>query len=148
MFNFFREIVPVRFEMEVGAICSFVGTFLSYLIGRYDMMFQTLITVMVLDFVTGVMAAWCETEDVKKKPSSKRGLKGIIKKVFILSLVALAHLIDQISGGGDLARSMTIWFFFANEGLSIVENAARIGLPVPQTIKNKLAQLAEEKVVK
>lgn len=148
MFNFFREIVPVRFEMEVGAVCSFVGTFLSYLTGGFDIMFQTLIMVMFLDFVTGIMAAWCENEDSKKKPSSKRGLKGIIKKVFILSLVALAHLIDQISGGGDLARSMTIWFFFANEGLSILENASRIGLSVPKTIKNKLAQLAEEKVGK
>ena len=150
MFNFFREIVPnpSSTEMIIGSTVSLFGTVFSYLIGGYDMMFQTLIVVIILDYITGVMAAWCEKSDIKKKPSSRRGLKGIVKKVFILSLVVLAHLIDEVSGGGNLARTMTIWFFFANEGLSIIENAARIGLPVPQVIKNKLAQLAEEKVVK
>lgn len=150
MFNFFREIAPIPSTTEfiVGSTVSAFGTVFSYLIGGYDILYQTLVAVIILDYITGFMAAWCEESDVKKKPSSRRGLKGIVKKVFILSLVTLAHLIDQISGGGDLARSMTICFFFANEGLSILENAARIGLPVPKTIKNKLAQLAEEKVGK
>ena len=73
MFNFFREIVPVRFEMEVGAVCSFVGTFLSYLTGGFDIMFQTLIMVMFLDFVTGIMAAWCENEDSKRNQVVNEG---------------------------------------------------------------------------
>ena len=147
MWEFLREIAPVRSEIEVGAAVSAVGTFFCYFAGGYDALLEALLVVIVLDYLTGLTAA-CFERDKRKGPSSKRGLQGFCKKMFMLSLVALAHQIDAITGGGSMVRTITIWFFFGNEGLSIIENAARIGLPVPVALKNKLAQLAQEKYTK
>lgn len=111
---------------------------------RAKKMLSALFAVIAIDYFTGFAASFFETEK-SKGPSSARGMKGIVKKAFMIALVMLAHQVDVVAGGGNLARTMTICFFFGNEGLSILENTARMGLPVPSALKNKLAQLAEEK---
>jgi len=127
-------------EYVTGAVVSFVGTALTYAIGGLDQLLITLIMFMVLDYLTGIMAAYgCSNL------SSKIGFKGIIKKLLILVLVIMAHQIDLIAGQDVIVRTMVTWFFLGNEGLSILENAAKMGVPIPGALKEKLVQLTEEK---
>jgi toxin secretion/phage lysis holin len=95
---------------------------------------------MCLDYLTGVIVAY-----VFGLLSSKTGFRGIVKKVAILALVIVAHQIDLVAGQGLLVRTMVTWFFLGNEGLSILENSAKMGVPIPSVLKDKLAQLTEEK---
>ncbi len=95
---------------------------------------------MVIDYLTGMMAATLE-----KNLSSSIGKKGIFKKVMIIFLVAMAHMIDlHVVKQGGAVRTAVIFFYFSNEGLSILENATRLGLPIPARIRNVLRQLQEE----
>lgn len=95
----------------------------------------------VVDYITGLMAA-----AVEKKLSSEVGFKGIFKKVVIFSLVAVGHIVDtHIIGEGSVLRTAVIFFYLSNEGISILENAARTGLPIPGKLKAVLEQLREEK---
>jgi len=127
-------------EYVTGAVVSFVGTALTYAIGGLDQLLITLIMFMVLDYLTGIMAAYgCSNL------SSKIGFKGIIKKLLILVLVIMAHQIDLIAGQDVIVRTMVTWFFLGNEGLSILENAAKMGVPIPGALKEILVQLTEEK---
>ena len=103
---------------------------------------EALLVLMGMDYVTGLLAA-------KVNPklggwSSKVGFRGICKKVLILSIVALAHFISDLTGG-EAARVLVIWFFIGNEGLSIIENAANSGVPVPKKLRDTLEQLKNEK---
>ena len=99
-----------------------------------------LIAFVVIDYITGVIAA-----AVQKRLNSTVGFKGIAKKLGIFILVALGHIIDaQILGDGDALRTAVIFFYLSNEGLSIIENAVAIGLPVPEALKNALAHLDKE----
>ena len=96
-----------------------------------------LIVFMVLDYITGLM---CEVID--KKLSSAVGFTGICKKVLILMLVGVANIMDvHVIGTGSALRGAVVCFYLANEGLSLLENAAHIGLPVPERLKDVLAQL-------
>ncbi len=96
-----------------------------------------LIVFMVLDYITGLM---CEVID--KKLSSAVGFKGICKKVLILMLVGVANIMDvHVIGTGSALRGAVVCFYLANEGLSLLENAVHIGLPVPERLKDVLAQL-------
>ena len=105
--------------------------------GEVNGLFRALIAFMVLDYISGVFAAVSE-----KKISSKVGFRGIAKKVLILAFVALGHITDTyVLGGIPAAMSAVMLFYIANEGISIVENAAALGLPVPQKIKNVLEQI-------
>ena len=95
----------------------------------------------IVDYATGLMAA-----AVEKKLSSEVGFKGIFKKVIIFSLVAVGHIVDtHIIGEGSALRTAVIFFYLSNEGISILENAARTGLPIPGKLKAVLEQLREEK---
>ncbi|WP_378955369.1 holin family protein [Pelosinus sp. sgz500959] len=127
-------------EYLTGAAVSFVGTALTYAIGGFDQLLIALVIFMVLDYLTGIMAAY-ECSNL----SSKIGFKGIIKKIFIFVLVVMAHQIDLVAGQDMLVRTMVTWFFLGNEGLSILENAAKMGVPVPGALKEKLVQLTEQK---
>ena len=92
---------------------------------------------MVVDYITGVM---CAVSD--KKLSSAVGFKGICRKVLILMLVGIANLLDvQVIGTGAVLRTAVIFFYLSNEGVSLLENAAHLGLPVPEKMKDILAQL-------
>ena len=102
-------------------------------------MLIALIVLMALDYISGVM---CAIED--KKLSSAVGFKGIAKKVLILMLVGVANVLDvNVVGGGAVLRGAVICFYLSNEGLSLLENAAYLGLPIPEKLKNILAQLHE-----
>ena len=120
------------------AVC---GGIIGFLFGDLDGLFYALVAVTSLDFFTGVLRAWA----FKKNASSVVGFKGIVRKVYMFAIVALAHIVDvQVVGGGTVLRSAVICFFIANEGLSILENAGSMGVPVPKKLFNSLAQLKNQ----
>ena len=118
-----------------------LGGFLGWFFGGFDCFLYALIIFVVTDYFTGILAA-----GIRKELSSEVGFKGIAKKVCIFVLVGIANIIDtQILQNGAAIRTAVVFFYLANEGLSCLENAAVIGLPVPDKLKEMLAQLKEEK---
>lgn len=118
-----------------------LGGALGAVMGGFDGFLYALVVFVVVDYITGLMAA-----AVEKKLSSEVGFKGIFKKVVIFCLVAVGHIVDTyIIGNGSVLRTAVIFFYLSNEGISILENAARTGLPVPEKLKAVLEQLREEK---
>lgn len=114
-----------------------VGGWLGYFLGGMDGFIYALITFVVVDYITGLMCAILD-----KKLSSEIGFRGIFKKILIFSLVAIGHIIDKnVIGDGSVIRTAVIFFYLSNEGISILENAAHIGLPIPQKLKDVLGQL-------
>ena len=129
-----KEIWTV-IQMAFAAIGGWLGWFL----GGYDGFLYALIAFVVIDYILGVMCAILE-----KHLSSDVGARGIFKKVVIFSLVGVAHIIDQnIIGDGGVLRTAVIFFYLSNEGISIIENATRIGLPVPEKLRDVLEQLKD-----
>lgn len=117
------------------------GAVLSLIFGPLDGAVFGLISVCVIDYITGVCLG-----AVHHKLSSEVGFKGIIKKAVIFAVVCIGHLIDTvIIKDGTVFRSAIIFFYFGNESLSILENAVALGLPVPNKLKAILKQLKEEK---
>lgn len=122
---------------------SLFGGIIGFMFGKLDGLITALIVFVTIDYITGFICAWAE-----KKLSSEVGAKGIAKKVFIFFLVAVANVIDtQIFKEGATLRTAVIFYYLANEGLSIVENAARLGLPVPDKLKIALEQLTDDEEV-
>lgn len=118
-------------------VFSAVGGWLGYFLGGYDGLLYALVVFMVVDYITGVMCAV-----VGKRLSSAVGFKGICSKVLILMLVGIANLLDvQVIGTGAVLRTAVIFFYLSNEGVSLLENAAHLGLPIPEKLKGILAQL-------
>ena len=116
---------------------SALGGFIGWFLGGCDGLLYTLIAFVVLDYLTGVMVAI-----VAKKLSSSVGFKGIFKKILIFLLVGMGHLLDlYVIGSGSVIRTAAVFFYLSNEGVSLLENAAHLGLPVPQKIKDVLEQL-------
>ena len=135
------DCVPTGTEVEAGSMTAVVGGVIAYLCG-WDKAMEVLLVLMGMDYVTGLLAA--KVNPKLEGWSSKRGFKGICKKVLILSIVALAHFISDLTGG-EATRVLVIWFFIGNEGLSIIENAANAGVPVPKKLRDTLEQLKTEK---
>lgn len=122
-----------------NTVMAFIGTSFIYLIGGLDVAMSCLLVAIVLDYISGIIKAFeC------KNLSSKIGVKGILKKVGVLLVVMLAVLIDRVTGESGAIRTLVIYYFVANEGLSIVENLAEAGVPVPKTIKKALKALKKE----
>lgn len=118
-------------------VIAAIGGWLGYFLGGWDGFLYAFVAFVVIDYVTGLMCAVLE-----KKLSSEVGFRGIFKKVLIFSLVAIGHIIDQsVIGEGSVIRTAVIFFYLSNEGISIIENTAIIGLPVPQKLKDILEQL-------
>ncbi len=119
-----------------------LGGALGAVMGGFDGFLYALVVFVIVDYATGLMAA-----AVEKKLSSEVGFKGIFKKVIIFSLVAVGHIIDaHVIREGSVLRTAVIFFYLSNEGISILENAARTGLlPIPGELKAVLEQLWEEK---
>ena len=118
-------------------IYAAIGASVGYFIGGVDAMMKALLLFMALDYLTGVMCAVLD-----KSLSSAVGYRGIFKKMMILILAGTAHIVDaQIIGSGDAIRSAVICFMLCNEGLSILENAGHIGIPIPPPLKAALVQL-------
>ena len=114
-----------------------LGGWLGWFLGGLDGLVYALITFVVIDYLTGLMKGV-----VEKKLSSEVGARGIFKKVLIFSLVGIAHIVDsRLIGSGSAVRTATIFFYISNEGISIIENAALIGLPIPDKLKDILEQL-------
>ena len=121
----------------IQAAVAAVGGWLGYFLGGWDGFLYALLAFVVIDYITGIMCAVLD-----KKLSSEVGFRGIFKKVLIFSLVAIGHIVDKSEiGDGSVIRTAVIFFYLSNEGVSILENAAHIGLPVPQKLKDILEQL-------
>ncbi len=117
------------------------GGFLGWFLGGADGSLFTLLAFVVVDYITGVLRAVNE-----KKLSSSIGSKGITKKVMIFLLVGIAHMLDvEIIGNGNVLRDAVIFFYISNEGISIIENAVKIGLPIPKKLQDVLEQITKHK---
>ena len=133
MRDFRIDLIWTKVQIAVSAI----GGWLGYFLGGVDGLMIALIIFMALDYVTGIMCAVLD-----KKLSSAVGFRGIFKKVLILMMVGIANIVDvHVVGTGSALRGAVICFYLSNEGLSLLENAAYIGLPVPEKLKDVLAQL-------
>lgn len=118
-------------------ILTALGGFLGWFLGGLDGFLYALVALMVADYITGVMCAI-----VDKSLSSVIGFRGIFKKVVVLVLVGICHIIDShLISDGSVLRTAIIFFYCSNEGVSMLENAARLGLPIPERLKDILAQL-------
>ena len=121
-------------------VVAAVGGYIGYFLGGWDGFLYALVAFVVIDYLTGIMVAILE-----KRLSSEVGFRGIFKKVLIFSLVAVAHIIDsQLIQTGSAIRTAVIFFYLSNEGISIIENTAKIGLPIPEKLKTVLEQLNKE----
>ena len=133
MRDFRIDLIWTKIQIAVAAL----GGWLGYFLGGVDGLLIALIVFMALDYLTGLMCAVLD-----KKLSSAVGFRGIFKKVLILMMVGIANIVDiHVVGTGSALRGAVICFYFSNEGLSLLENAAYIGLPVPERLKEVLAQL-------
>jgi toxin secretion/phage lysis holin len=136
MRDFSIDLIWAKIQIAITAI----GGWLGYFLGGMDGLMIALIVLMTLDYVSGVMCAI-----IDRKLSSAVGFKGVCKKVFILMLVGVAHIIDlHVVGTGSALRGAVICFYMSNEGLSLLENAAHIGLPIPDKLRDILAQLHDK----
>ena len=114
-----------------------LGGFLGWFFGGFDGFLYALIIFVVTDYFTGILAA-----GIRKELSSEVGFKGICRKVLIFLLVGIANILDvQVIGTGSVLRTAVIFFYISNEGVSLLENATHLGLPVPERIKTVLEQL-------
>ena len=129
----FIEAAQYAFAALGGAVGAVMGGFDGFL--------YALIVFVVVDYLTGVMVAV-----LNKKLSSEVGFHGIFKKVAIFALVAVGHIVDfYVIQNGSVIRTAVIFFYLSNEGISILENASVLGLPVPQKLKDVLEQLKDGK---
>lgn len=126
-----------EFWNTIQLVFTVVGGWLGWFLGGCDGLLYALIMFAVLDYITGVM---CAVSD--HKLSSAVGFKGICRKVLIFALVGVGHVLDtQVIGAGSVLRTAVIFFYLSNEGVSLIENAAYLGLPVPEKLKAVLEQL-------
>ena len=117
-----------------------VGSWLGWVLGGYDGFLYALLTFVIVDYLTGVMRAF-----VERKLSSDIGFRGIAKKVLIFTLVGIGHILDsQVIGNGGAIRTAIILFYISNEGISILENAARVGLPIPRRLQDVMTHLSNQ----
>ena len=126
-----------EFWNTIQLIFAGVGGWLGYFLGGCDGLLYALLAFVIIDYITGVMCAV-----IDKKLSCEVGFKGIFKKVLIFLLVGIANILDvQVIGTGSVLRTAVIFFYISNEGVSLLENAAHLGLPIPQKVKTVLEQL-------
>ena len=127
---------------KIQAAITVIGGWLGYFLGGLDGLMIALVIFVVLDYVTGIMCAIAD-----KKLSSSVGFKGICRKVLIFLLVGVAHIVDlHVVGSGSVLRGAVVCFYLSNEGVSMLENAAHLGLPVPEKLKAILEQLHDREV--
>lgn len=126
----------------IQIVTAAVGGYVGYFLGGWDGFLYALVAFVIIDYITGIMVAILE-----KRLSSEVGFRGIFKKVLIFSLVTVGHIIDsKLIQNGSAIRTAVIFFYLSNEGISILENTAKIGLPIPQNLRGALEQLNKEDV--
>lgn len=122
----------------INNITSLFLTYFVYYLGGLDVALKSLLIIIVLDYITGVLSAIHN-----KKLNSKIGFKGIIKKIVYLIIIALSVILDKILGNSGTIRNLVIYFFVANDGISILENSAEMNIPLPKKLIEILEQLKE-----
>ena len=129
-----------KLQIAIDSIAGAIGALLGFLFGEITGLFLALPAFMALDYITGIIIAV-----INRMLSSKTGFKGLAKKLLILVFVALGHIIDTyILGGTPAAMSAVMLFYTANEGISIIENAAALGLPVPRKLREIMEQIKDK----
>ena len=129
-----------QFVETMQYVISGIGGFVGWFLGGVDGFLYALLVFVVVDYLTGLMAAY-----IRKKISSEVGFRGICRKVAIFCLVGIAHILDaQVIKNGSVLRTAIVFFYLSNEGISILENITIIGLPVPQKLKDVLEQIREK----
>ena len=126
-------------KILLNNITSVILTTFVYLVGGFDIAIQSLLIVIVIDYLTGIASAI-----YNKKLSSRIGFKGIIKKFCYLLVVALSVIIDNLLGSSGLIRSLVIYFFVANDGISIIENMAKMNVKLPEKLIDALEQIKKK----
>lgn len=126
------------YSERINNMTAFLGTVFIWLFGAWDLSLMILVTTMALDYVTGVTRGY-----INKQLSSEYGFRGLAKKLTIFYVLILAVLIDRLIGQGWVFRTLVCFWYTSNEGASILENAAAIGLPVPDKLVEALAQLKQ-----
>ena len=128
-----------EFWNGIQIVFTMIGGWLGYFLGGCDGLLIALVMFVVMDYISGVMCAIAD-----KTLSSEVGFKGICRKVLIFVLVGIANILDvQVIGTGSVLRTAVIFFYISNEGISLLENAGYLGLPIPEKIKTVLEQLHE-----
>lgn len=127
-------------EDVICAILSGIGTTFIYLLGGWDVALYCLLIAIALDYVSGLMKAY-----TSKTLSSRIGFRGILKKLGILVLVMVGVLVDKATGESGAVRTLVIYYFVANEGLSVIENLGEAGIPIPKFLKKALKALKDKK---
>lgn len=126
-----------EFWNGIQIVFTMIGGWLGYFLGGSDGLLIALVMFVVMDYISGVMCAIAD-----KTLSSAVGFKGICRKVLIFALVGIANILDvQVIGTGSVLRTAIIFFYISNEGISLLENAGYLGLPIPEKIKTVLEQL-------
>lgn len=131
---------------QLKVLIASIGTTVTWLLGAWDTSLLVLVVFMALDYATGLLRAW-----VNKEVSSDIGLKGIARKAVIFVVLIVAVLLDRLLNTGTwVFRTLICYFYIANEGISLLENCAGLGLPIPEKLKEALAQLkdGEKKEIK
>ena len=130
-----------KFKEIIRPIFTLFGSCLGFFLGDMDIFIYTLLAFVICDYISGIIRAGFE-----RKLSSKVGFRGIFKKIMIFIIVGIANLCDKnLVQNQAMIRSAIIFFYIANEGLSILENSLAIGLPIPEKLKILLEQFKEEK---
>lgn len=126
-----------EFWNMIQVVFTMLGGWIGYFVGGCDGLLYALLAFVVIDYITGVMCAIAD-----RQLSSEVGFKGICRKVLIFLLVGIANILDvNVVGTGSVLRTAVIFFYISNEGVSLLENAAHLGLPVPDKMKAVLEQL-------
>ena len=140
MYESFSKKGGNNVDKIVDAVFGAIGIFIGYFYGGMDGMLYALLIFIAVDYISGVLVAISN-----KQLSSAVGFKGISKKILILLLVGIANIIDQqILGKGSALRTATIFFYMSNEGISILENSANLGLPLPKKLKSFFNQINQD----
>ena len=132
----------MRSDTIIKTVSGAAGAVIGFLYGEITGLFIAITALMALDYITGILCGIAA-----KALSSETGFRGLVKKLMILVIIAVGHLVDNyIIGTGSALMTAVILFFAANEGISILENAAKLGLPIPQKLREILDQLKEKDI--
>ncbi len=136
--NAFLALTTVKERAPSSGVLATLIATINYLIGGFDIISQTLLIFVLLDYILWVIAA-----KVNKELNSQKGTTGLVKKIFLLLLIVVPVMLDRLLGTGNNLRNIFCYFIIANEGISICENAARMGIPLPKKLIESLEQLKE-----